>query len=86
MSEKTRSGEVRDALVNVLVKALKDGVPIQDADGNVHYGPPPAAILAVAKDYVKAFPPADLPTASEPKGVLAQFAKGLPFTPDKRAN
>lgn len=89
MSSGSRSSEVRDALVDTLLKTIKDGVPVRDDEGNVHYAPAPAAYLAVAKDYVKAFPPVDLPKTGDATGILKQFTDRagqptvLPFSTQK---
>jgi len=69
----SRADEVRDALVDVLLKTLKDGVPVLDGEGNVHLAPAPAAYLSVAKDYVKAFPPLNIPQPSRATGILSKF-------------
>jgi hypothetical protein len=87
-----KSTELRDALVDRLIKIVKDGVTVVDDEGQVQTVDPAASYLAVAKDYLKSFPPGSpnagaLPTSGELKGALAEMAKPkLPFTPKVVSN
>jgi hypothetical protein len=80
-----KSTELQTALVDRLIKIVKDGVTVVDDEGQVQVVDPAASYLAVAKDYLKSFPPGAanaLPTSGELKGALKEFAKpALPFTP-----
>lgn len=81
MDDKTKSSEIRDALATQLLDILQKGVEAVDKDtGAIVRVTPPASYLAVAKDYLKSFPPIDLPTPKSPTGILKDFVeKTLPF-------
>jgi hypothetical protein len=74
------SDDIRDELATVLHKVITSGVPVKDEEtGEVHLDPPPAAYLAVARAYLKDHPPATLPAAGSPTGLLKKHMDGLPF-------
>ena len=67
MSDK--SDILRDALVDTLLSIIKE----QGTET-------PAAVLNVAKGYLKDFPPEeDIPLSGSGSGVLAEFLDQLPF-------
>lgn len=75
----TKSSAIRDALGTVLLDVLQKGVAVEDDEGNLVRATPPASYLAVAKDYLKTFPPVDLPTNQSPAGLLKEFAEKNPL-------
>lgn len=79
--KKIESDDIRDVLAETLYNAIKNGVPVKDDEtGKVYFAPASAAILAVARAYVKDNPPKTLPTPQSPSGKLAAFgASRLPF-------
>jgi hypothetical protein len=81
MTDSTKSAEIRDALANQLLDILTKGVEEVDKEtGAIVRVTPPASYLAVAKDYLKTFPPIDLPTPKSPTGILKDFVDNrLPF-------
>lgn len=76
-----KSSAIRDALAEQLLDILTKGVEELDKEtGAIVRVTPPASYLAVAKDYLKSFPPIDLPTPKSPTGVLKDMVAGsLPF-------
>tara|TARA_R100000808_G_C2079633_1_gene104000 strand:- start:181 stop:402 length:222 start_codon:yes stop_codon:yes gene_type:complete len=64
-----KSDELRDALVETLLSVIKE----QGTET-------PAAILAVARGYLRDVPPEEaIPTAGSGSGVLKEFLEQLPF-------
>jgi hypothetical protein len=80
-----KSSAIRDALAELLLDVLKKGAAVENSEGELVRVTPPASYLAVAKDYIKSFPPLDIPTTASPTGELgafaAKFKEGLPFKP-----
>ena len=78
-----KSTAIRDALASVLLDVLEKGASVADEEGNLVRATPAASYLTAAKDYLKQFPPSDLPTARSVSNELARFVnptgKGLPF-------
>tara|TARA_Y100000593_G_scaffold38811_1_gene75118 strand:+ start:1922 stop:2143 length:222 start_codon:yes stop_codon:yes gene_type:complete len=67
-----KSDELRDALVETLLAAIKE----QGTET-------PAAVLAVARGYLRDCPPEEtIPTAGSGSGVLKEFLEQLPFDED----
>jgi len=84
--DKPTSDDIRDVLAKTLYTSIKNGVPVKDdTTGIVVQAPAPAAILAVARAYLKDHPPASMPAAGSPTGLLKKHLDGktLPFTRDK---
>lgn len=64
-----KSDELRNALVSTLLDIIKE----QGTET-------PAAILNVAKGYIRDFPPEEsIPSPGSESGVLAEFLEQLPF-------
>lgn len=63
------SDELRDALVGTLLAIIEE-----------HGTETPAAVLNVAKGYIRDFPPEEsVPTPGSESGVLSEFLEQLPF-------
>tara|TARA_A100000172_G_C3042720_1_gene111166 strand:+ start:1706 stop:1924 length:219 start_codon:yes stop_codon:yes gene_type:complete len=68
------SDELRDALVGTLLNIIKE----QGTET-------PAAVLNVAKGYIRDFPPEEvIPTPGSQSGVLAEFLDQLPFDEENK--
>jgi len=74
-----KASELKQALLDRLLEIVKTGVTVME-DGKPVTLTAPASYLSVAKDFLKAFPPSDLPESSAPVGILKQFEKKLPFS------
>lgn len=69
------SDQLRDALVGTLLAIIEE----QGTET-------PAAVLNVAKGYIRDFPPEEsIPTPGSESGVLAEFLEQLPFD-EEQAN
>lgn len=71
------SDDLRDALAEVLLDGVKNGVEVVDKEGNVVRVKPPASFLAVVVQYLKNNPPATQPSAGSTTGILKEHAKEL---------
>lgn len=91
MSEKKNinetSTEMRDAIASQLLDIVKNGVEATDNEGNKVRRTAPASYFAVAKDFLRMFPPMDLPGAKTPSGELKAYMDEnvLPFDKQKKA-
>jgi hypothetical protein len=68
-------------MLDALISAVENGVPVKDDEGNVHLAPPPAQLLAVAAKVVKDFH--DEVNAKESKSAalsatLSKYADRMP--------
>lgn len=85
-ADSDKLGNLHDMLAETLTQAIKDGVPIKDEEsGKIIKAPAPAAILNVARQFLKDNNIDCKPSATNPIGLLAD---SLPFnenvTPFKR--
>ena len=76
------SDDIRDALADVLLDGVKNGVTevIEDKETGEKTAvrlTPPASFLAVVVNYLKNNPPSTVPAAQSPTGVLKEHAKEL---------
>jgi alanine-alpha-ketoisovalerate/valine-pyruvate aminotransferase len=71
-------GSLHEELAKVLTKAIKEGVPMKDDEGNVYVAPAPAAILNVARQFLKDNNIDCAPEATNPIGLLKEAS--LPFS------
>jgi hypothetical protein len=71
------SDDIRDALADVLLDGVKNGVEEVTKEGELVRVKPSASFLAVVVNYLKNNPPSTVPAAHSPTGVLKEHAKEL---------
>jgi len=81
-----KSAKLVDGLADLLLDVVTNGKVVEIVDrqtGEVETArvTPDAAMLNVVRQFVKDFPPLNTPTAGEPRGMLKEFSKRLPFSP-----
>lgn len=67
---------LHNALAETLAKAITEGVPVKDEEGNIVTLPAPAAILNVARQFLK---DNGIEAQAVPESPLARITQGLPF-------
>lgn len=74
---KKKLQDLHEKLAEVLLDAIQEGVPLKDdTDGSVHKAPAPAAVLNVARQFLKDNNIEALPV---PGSKTAGLAASLPF-------
>lgn len=85
-ADSEKLGTLHDMLAETLTQAIKEGIPIKDEEtGKITKAPAPAAILNVARQFLKDNNIDCSPSSTNPIGLLSE---ALPFnekvTPFKR--
>lgn len=77
---KQKLQDLHDLMATTLCEAIQEGVPVKDDAGNVSKAPAPAALLNVARQFLK---DNNVEAVAVPGSKLHAVATSLPFaTPD----